>query len=148
MMTNQTLSPVPEGYHTVNPWVITKGAAQFIQFLEQVFEARERKEARTPDDDGLLIHAEVQIGDTVIGIFDSKADWQPTPSFLQVYVEDAEATLKRAQEADAEIVTELSDFVYGESSPAFEIPGETYSGSISGARRSIGRLKQNDCKNL
>jgi uncharacterized glyoxalase superfamily protein PhnB len=121
-MTNPSLSPIPEGYHMVNPWVIPKGAAKFIQFLEEVFEAKERKEARTPDDDGLLIHAEVEIGDSVIEIFDSKDDWPPTPSFLQVYVKDAEAILNRAKEMGAEIVTELSDFVYGEKLARFRDP--------------------------
>lgn len=94
---NHALSPVPEGHHTVNPWIIPKGAAEFILFLEKVFEAKEKKEARTLDDDGLLIHAEVEIGDSVIGIFDSKDDWPPTPSFLQVYVENAEGRFKARQ---------------------------------------------------
>jgi PhnB protein len=119
---NRALSLVPEGYHTVNPWVIPKGATDFIQFLEKVFEAKEEMAARTLDDDGLLIHAEVKIGDSVIGVFDSKADWPPTPSFLQVYVEDAEVVLQRAKEAGAEVVTELSDFVYGEKLARFRDP--------------------------
>lgn len=108
--------------HTVNPWIITKGIAEFIPFLEKVFGAKESKEARTPDSDGLIIHAEVKIGDAVIMMFDSKSDWPKTPSFLQVYVEDAKSTLKRAKEAGAEVVTELSDFVYGEKIARFRDP--------------------------
>jgi PhnB protein len=92
-MSKQAISPVPEGYHTVNPWVIPKEASEFIEFLKKVFNAKETEEARTPDSDGLLIHAEVTIGDSTIMIFDSKPDWPATPSFLQVYVQDADATL-------------------------------------------------------
>ena len=60
------VSTFPSGYHTVNPWVIPKGAAGFIDFLVNVFEGEETLEARTPDADGLLIHAEVKVGDAVI----------------------------------------------------------------------------------
>lgn len=118
----QQIATVPEGYHTVNPWIILRGVADFIPFLEKVFGAQETKEARTPDSDGLIIHAEVTIGDSTIMMFDAKPDWPHTPSFLQVYVKDANAVLERAKDAGAEIVTELSDFVYGEQIARFRDP--------------------------
>lgn len=121
-MNEKPLSPVPEGYHTVNPWVIPKGAAQLIEFLEEVFEAEESKDARVPDTDGLLIHSEVRIGDSVIMIFDSKDDWPPRPAFLQVYVAEATAVLERAKNAGAAIVTELTDAWYGEKLARFRDP--------------------------
>lgn len=121
-MTSKPLSAAPEGYHTVCPWIIPKGAAQLIRFLEEVFEAKEVREARIPDTDGLLIHSEVRIGDSVVMIFDSKDDWPATPSFLQVYVEDAAAVLGRATTAGCETVTELSDFVYGMKLARFRDP--------------------------
>ncbi|UUP18690.1 hypothetical protein NTH_03174 [Nitratireductor thuwali] len=121
-MAGQTPPPVPEGYHSVNPWIIPKGASGLIKFLEHVFSAVETKEARIPDRDGLLIHSEVRIGDSVIMIFDSKEDWPQTPSFLQVYVEDAESVLTRARNAGAEVVTELSDFMFGEKIARFFDP--------------------------
>jgi PhnB protein len=107
-------SAAPEGYHTINPWIIPKGATDLIAFLERVYGAVEVAEARIPDADGLLIHAEVRIGDTTLMLFDSKPDWPATPSFLQVYVDDVEPVLARAQAAGAEVVTRLSEFVYGE----------------------------------
>jgi PhnB protein len=112
--TGMQISVVPEGYNSVNPWIIPKGAERLISFLEEVFEGQEVTEARTYDHDNLLIHAEVKIGNSIIGIFDSKPGWPDTPSFLQVYVDDAEAVLRRAKNAGANIVTELTDFVYGE----------------------------------
>ena len=112
----------PSGYHTVNPWVIPKGAPKFIDFLVNVFEGEETPEARIPDEDGLLIHAEVKVGDSVIMIFDSKPDWPVTPSFLQVYVDDAKAVLTRAKEQGADIITELTDAWYGEKLARFRDP--------------------------
>ena len=101
-------------YNKVNPFVIIKGgAASFIDFVEKVFDAEENKQVRTPDRDGTLIHAEIQIGDSMILLADSKEDWPFTPSFLQVYVDNARETLSRAEKEGALIITEVSDFYNG-----------------------------------
>jgi uncharacterized glyoxalase superfamily protein PhnB len=105
---------IPDGYNAVNPFVIIKGdAKKFIDFVEQVFDAKEKEHFRTPDRDGTLIHAEVKVGDASILIADSKADWPFTPAFLQVYVRDAQEILGRAKENGAEIITEVSKFYGG-----------------------------------
>ena len=101
-------------YNKVNPFVIIKGGATgFIDFVERVFDAEENKQVRTPDRDGTLIHAEVQIGDSVILLADSKEDWPFTPSFLQVYVDSAQETLNRAEKEGAQIITNVSIFYNG-----------------------------------
>ena len=101
-------------YNKVNPFVIIKGGANnFIGFLERVFDGVENKPIRTPDKDGTLIHAEVQIGDSMILIADSKNDWPFTPAFLQINVENAQEILDKAKNENAEIITELSDFYNG-----------------------------------
>ena len=101
-------------YNTVNPFVIIKGGAtRYIEFVEKVFDAHENKVVRTPDRDGSLIHAEVQVGDSMILLADSKEDWPFTPAFLQVYVKNAAATLQKAKEHGAEIITEASVFYNG-----------------------------------
>jgi uncharacterized glyoxalase superfamily protein PhnB len=111
MTTNEFKTP---HYNKVNPFVIIKGGAtKFIEFAEKVFDAEENKYVRTPDRDGTLIHAEIQIGDSMILLADSKFDWPFTPAFLQVYVDNAQQTLDRAKAEKAEIITELSDFYNG-----------------------------------
>src|SRR5690606_2005352 len=102
--------------------IIAKGADNLVKFLETVFDGKEDEYTRYYDEDGLIIHTEVKIGNTVIKIFDSKPDWPQTPSFLQVYVEDMEVTLKRSKNSGAEIVTEPSDFVFGERLARFLDP--------------------------
>lgn len=104
---------VPEGYSTVNPFIITRDADGLIDFLKQVFEATERPEARTMDDDGLLLHAELVIGDTTVMLAERKSDWPFTPSLLQVYVADVPATLHSARQLGASVVTEPTEF-YGD----------------------------------
>ena len=98
-------------YNKVNPFVIIKGgAAKFIDFVEKVFDGKENKQVRTSDRDGTLIHAEIQIGDSMILLADSKGNWPFTPAFLQIYVDNAQQILDKAKAEKAEIITELSNF--------------------------------------
>lgn len=104
---------VPEGYNTINPFIITKDAINFSKFLEKVFEAKEVKGTRTMDTDGLLLHLEYKIGDSTVMVADTKKGWPFTPSLLQIYVDDVEKTLQRAKKLGAKIVTKPTD-VYGD----------------------------------
>jgi PhnB protein len=85
------------GYATVNPFIITQDADGLIDFLKQVFGATERPEARTLDDDGLLLHAELAVGNATVMFAERKPGWPFTPSLLQVYVDDVDATLDLAR---------------------------------------------------
>ena len=120
-MTKQGLAPVPEGYNTINPFVITREALKTIEFLKAVFDAKEDMAAHTVDTDGLLLHSELIIGNSRVLIAETKPDWPFTPSLLQVYVDDVEATLKRAEELGAKIVTKPTDF-YGDVFSRFVDP--------------------------
>lgn len=97
----------------MNPFVIVRGAADFIAFATDVFGARETTAVRTPDRDGTLIHAEVVLGDATIMLADAKPGWPFTPAFLQVYLDDAAAALERATRAGATLITPLSSFYGG-----------------------------------
>jgi uncharacterized glyoxalase superfamily protein PhnB len=112
MSNNET--KIPEGHNTINPFIIIKGdAEQFIEFTKNVFNAKSRDQVKTPDKDGKLIHAEIQIGNSTIMMADSKDDWPFTPAFIQIYVNDALAVLKKAKDEGAEIITELTQFYGG-----------------------------------
>ena len=112
---------VPEGYNTINPFIITKEASKILEFLKRVFGAKEVKEAFTMDTDGLLLHAELRIGDSTVMIADTKEDWPFTPSLLQIYVEDVADTLQRAEALGARIVTKPTAF-YGDIFSRFVDP--------------------------
>jgi PhnB protein len=113
-MSDQTVTP-PADHNTVNPFVIVSKATEFIDFVTQVFDGRESTAFRIPDRDGLLIHAEVVIGDSSILICDRKPDWPFTPAFLQVYVSDSQAVLDRAVTLGATTITPVSTFYGGYS---------------------------------
>lgn len=105
---------LPEGQRTMNPFAIIDGAADLITFVEAVFDGEERPEARTPMPSGSLIHAEAQIGDSVLQLADRQEGWPHVPALLQVYVTDAQEVLDRAVARGAHIVTEVTAFYGGE----------------------------------
>ena len=72
------IRPVPEGYHTVTPWIISRDTARLIEFVREAFGAEEI--ARVHNEDGTIGHAEFRIGDSVVMGFDAKAEWPDTPA--------------------------------------------------------------------
>lgn len=103
---------VPDGYSSVTPWVIVRGAAAFIDFLAEVFGALERGRMLGPD--GSIVHAEVEIGGAVVMLFDARQDWPDTPSFLRLYLADADAAYARALAAGSKSVTRPTDLFFGD----------------------------------
>jgi PhnB protein len=103
---------IPEGYHTVTPWIISRDTAQLIDFVQAAFGAEEL--ARVFNEDGTIGHAEARVGDSIVMMFDAKSDWPDTPAFLRLYVEDAQATFHQALAAGAITVTELTHLFWGD----------------------------------
>jgi PhnB protein len=96
---------LPNGKRTVTPYIAVKGAAGFIDFIKHAFDAIEFGRVENPD--GTIGHAEVQIGDSTLMVFDTKMEWRDTPSFLCVYVDDADGVFNQALEAGATRVTDV-----------------------------------------
>jgi uncharacterized glyoxalase superfamily protein PhnB len=100
------MSKYPGGKSTVTPYVAVRGAAAWLEFVQEAFGTQPA--FAVANDDGSIGHAEITIGDSVVMAFDSQPDWPDTPSFLSVFVDDADATVARAVAAGATIVTELT----------------------------------------
>ena len=121
-MHSETIIPAaPSGYATVNPFIIVDDANGLIEFLKQVFGATERQAARTLDADGLLLHAELAIGNATIMFGERKPDWPFTPGLMQVYVDDVASTLNVARRLGATVITEPTDF-FGDTFSRFRDP--------------------------
>lgn len=103
--------PIPEGYHTITPFVCAQGAAKLIDFLEQVFDATVIE--RMENADGTVKHAEVRIGDSMMMIAESSEKLKPMPAAFYLYVTDADAIYKRALQAGATSLLEPLDTFYG-----------------------------------
>jgi PhnB protein len=103
--------PVPEGYGTVTPWVVTNDTRRLLEFMKQAFDAEEL--GRVEVEGGAIGHAEARIGDSIIMMFDSPFA-VATPGLLRLYVEDGAAVFARAVEAGATVVTQLTDLAWGD----------------------------------
>jgi uncharacterized glyoxalase superfamily protein PhnB len=106
------VKPVPEGYTTVTPWIISRDTARLIDYQKEAFGAEEI--ARLTGADGRIEHAEVRIGDAMVMMFDARPDWPPTPAFLRLYVADADAVHRRAVVAGGTSVTEVTHLFFGD----------------------------------
>jgi PhnB protein len=103
---------VPEGYGTVTPWIISRDTAQLLDFVNRAFDAEEL--GRVHLEDGTIGHAEFRIGDSIVMAFDARPSWPDTPAFLRLYFEDADAMHRRAVEAGATSVTEMTELAFGD----------------------------------
>jgi uncharacterized glyoxalase superfamily protein PhnB len=105
---------VPSRYTRVNAWVISRDTDAEVRFLTSVFEGAETPGSRILDPDGDIGHVEVEIGDSVIMLFDAKPGWPATPAHLRVYVDDVVAVVERAVTAGARVVTKPTMLAFGE----------------------------------
>jgi PhnB protein len=105
---------VPPRYARVNAWVISRDTDAEIAFATAVLGAVETPGSRMLDQDGAIGHAEMEIGDSVVLLFDAKPGWPPTPAHLRVYVADAAKTVERAVAAGARVVTAPTLLAFGE----------------------------------
>jgi uncharacterized glyoxalase superfamily protein PhnB len=106
------VKPVPEGYTTVTPWLISRDTARLIEYVQEAFGGEEL--ARVLNSDGTIGHAEMRIGDSVVMMFDAKPDSPPTPAFLRLYVADADAVHRQAVAAGGTSVTEVTHLFFGD----------------------------------
>ena len=74
------VKPIPDGYHTVTPYLTVEGVAKLIDFVKHAFGATEVERMARPD--GTIGHAEVRIGDSIIMMGEATAQWKPMPGTI------------------------------------------------------------------
>jgi PhnB protein len=104
---------IPEGYHSVTPYLSVQGVARLIDFLKQAFGAQEVHGPMTRPD-GTIMHAEMKIGDSIVMMGEPMGQFGPMPGAIHLYVEDVDATYRRALEAGATSLMEPADQFYGD----------------------------------
>ena len=121
-----TVKAIPEGYHSVTPYLIVKGAAKALDFYARAFGAKEK--FRLPMGD-VIGHAEIVIGDSHVMIADVMDDGHKdprklggTPVSLMIYTSDADAMFKRAIAAGAKQLKPVEDQFYGDRTGVLEDP--------------------------
>jgi len=103
---------IPDGLQAIMPYLHPKGAAEFMDFAARAFGAEEV--ARYADESGIVRHAKLRIGDSIVELGEAHDQWQPLPTTLHYYVNDCDAAYRRAIEAGAKSIHEPADQPYGE----------------------------------
>jgi PhnB protein len=127
-MSKHKVEPVPEGYHSVTPYLIVDGAAKALDFYKRVFGATERM--RMPGPDGKVGHAEISIGDSVIMLADEHPEmgvrgpraFGGSAVSVMLYVGDVDTTVKTAVASGAKLLQPVEDKFYGDRSGTIEDP--------------------------
>jgi len=102
---------VPEGHHTVTPYIVITGVEKLIDFAKQVFGATEVFLSRRPD--GSVMHAEIKIGDSII-MTGEGGGAKHFPAMLHLYMEDVDGVYQRAIQAGAKSLREPADQPHGD----------------------------------
>jgi PhnB protein len=111
-MAAAAVNPIPEGFHSITPYLVVEGADRFLEFLKQAFGAEQK--LRVPRPDGRIMHAEVRIGDSPVELADANAQYPARPTAIHLYVSDADAVYHRALQAGATSTHEPVDQPYGD----------------------------------
>jgi PhnB protein len=123
-----SVKPIPEGYHTVTPYLIFDRAADAIAFYKKAFGATEIMRMDAPG--GRIGHAEIKLGDSAIMLADEHPEQGAlsprklggSPVMLHVYVEDVDAVVERAVAAGAKLIRPVADQFYGDRTGGLEDP--------------------------
>lgn len=114
----------PTDHQQAMPYLVIKGAADFIKFMEHVFDTKEKM--RFMQDEHTIAHAEITIGESVLMIADAAAGLAPCSGGIFVYVTDADAIHAKAVAAGATSVMEIQDNPYGRSGGFMDPFGNTW----------------------
>src|SRR5258705_13263087 len=121
------VKPIPDGYHTVTPYLIIKGASDAIEYYKKAFGATELFRM---DHGGKIGHAEIKIGDSPIMLADESPEMGyagpktlgGTPVSLMIYVDDVDTMFNQAIKLGGVQVKQLQDQFYGDRSGTLTDP--------------------------
>jgi PhnB protein len=122
------VKPIPDGYHSVTPYLIVDDATRALEFYKKAFNAVELMRMAAPN--GRIGHAEIKIGDSPIMLADEAPEMNArsarsmggSPAFMMVYVEDVDARVAQAVAAGATIVRPVANQFYGDRSGCVSDP--------------------------
>jgi uncharacterized glyoxalase superfamily protein PhnB len=92
----------PDGYNSVSAYFVVDGAQRLIDFLQQVFYGVEKRRYDKPD--GSIMHAEIQVDDSIIMVADASEQYPANTHLMHVYVSDVDATFSKAIAFGCEVV--------------------------------------------
>ena len=111
---------IPEGFHTITPFIMVKGARRVVEFMKKAFDAEIVSSLDHPD--STPWHAQLKIGDSMIMIGDTMGEHPDAPCSVYLYVPDVDAVYKKALAAGGRTLMEPEDQFYGDRSGGVKDP--------------------------
>jgi len=109
-----TVKPIPDGYHSITPYLVVSEAARVIDFAKEAFGAQEIMRLSGPNN--TIGHAEIKIGDSVVMLADAGTSHGARPGNLMLYVPNVDEVYRRALKAGGKSEREPADQFYGDRS--------------------------------
>ena len=111
-MPTTTVSFIREGFHTLTPYLVVKGAPEVLEFARLAFRAQEMLRVKRPDSS--IMHAEFRVGDSMVEIGEANEQFPPLPATIHLKVDDVDAVYERALQAGGTSLYPPTDQEYGE----------------------------------
>lgn len=105
------VNPIPEGYHTITPFLVVKDARKLIEFMKKAFDAEVK---HISENDGVVMHGEVKIGNSILMIAEENVNAPASSTGLYLYVTNTDVMYKKAIAAGAASIMEPADQFYGD----------------------------------
>ena len=112
--------PIPDGFHTITPYLFADGAPRLIDFISAAFGGEVTYRAERPD--GAIMHATMQIGDSMLMLADPTPEFGPMPTSIYLYVADCDAVYHRALSSGGVSVFPMITLPSGERYGAIKDP--------------------------
>jgi PhnB protein len=127
-MTKSTVKPIPDGMHSLTPYLTCDGASDAIEFYKKAFNAVEV--SRAADKHGKLANAMIRIGDSALMLMDEMPEMKAfgpkslkgSPVSIYLQVENVDDVLKQAVAAGATLIMPTADMFWGDRWAALEDP--------------------------
>lgn len=127
-MSRPAANPIPEGFHSLTPMIVCKGALEAIEFYQRAFGAEELSRLVAPD--GSLLHASIRIGNSILMLTEECPPMGArdprglggSPVTIHLSVADVDAAFARATAAGANVIMPVSEMFWGARYGVFTDP--------------------------
>ena len=115
------VQPIPDGFHSVTPYLVVDGATELIEFMKKGLGAEEMH--RSTRGDGAILHAQVRIGSSILMLADAPQGRAPMPCSFYLYGQDVDGRYERALSAGGKSIMKPADMFYGDRNAGVVGPG-------------------------
>jgi PhnB protein len=126
---NESVKPIPDGYHSITPYLVVRNAPQAIEFYKKALGAEERFRMHGPDGK-TIVHADLKIGDSIFMLAEESTEMKShspesvggSPISIYLYVKDVDSIFNQAVSAGATVLNPVKDQFYGDRSGYLKDP--------------------------